>query len=108
VTEKVEPVIPLDFNLLQNYPNPFNPTTSITYQLSKDSKVCLKVLNLMGQEIKTLVNEMKKIGTHNVSWNAEDNLGIKVPSGFYGWPVGFRFPAMPFQWLHSDSSSNSP
>ena len=89
VTEKGEPVIPLDFNLLQNYPNPFNPTTSISYQLYKDGKVSLKVFNLMGHEIKTLVNEMKKIGTHNVLWNGEDNLGKKAPSGIYIYRLEF-------------------
>lgn len=90
VPEKVEPVVHLDFNLLQNYPNPFNPTTSITYQLCKDGKVILKVFNLRGQEVKTLVNEIKKKGTHSISWNGENNFGIKIPSGIYIYRIEFH------------------
>ena len=62
--------LPLRFNLLQNYPNPFNPTTTISYQLAKSSKVILTVYNLLGQKIVTLVNMKQQAGNHFVRLNA--------------------------------------
>ena len=67
-----------DFHLEQNYPNPFNPTTTISYQLPVTSHVQLKILDLLGREVMTLVNEVKSPGTYSVAWNAE-----KFPSGTY-------------------------
>ncbi|MBK8947049.1 MAG: T9SS type A sorting domain-containing protein [Ignavibacteriae bacterium] len=63
-------VVPVKFKLSQNYPNPFNPTTTIEFRLSKDSKVLLKVYNILGQLINTLVDENLKTGTHKTVWNA--------------------------------------
>jgi hypothetical protein len=67
-----------DFKLCQNYPNPFNPSTTISYQLPKDSKVSLKIYNMLGQEIMTLVNGNMEAGTHSVTFNAS-----KLASGVY-------------------------
>jgi len=64
--------------LSQNYPNPFNPSTKITYSLPQLSNVIIKVFNLVGNEIETLINEEKSSGTHYVIWDAED-----LPSGVY-------------------------
>jgi len=69
---------PLGFNLSQNYPNPFNPTTSIQYAVSSRQFVSLKVCDILGNEIATLVNEERVPGTYEVEWNATD-----VPSGIY-------------------------
>src|SRR5262249_5770128 len=69
---------PQSFNLSQNYPNPFNPTTAITYQLSAVSQVSLRVFDILGQEVATLVNEQKQPGTYSVAWDASD-----VSSGVY-------------------------
>lgn len=70
---------PTTFSLEQNYPNPFNPTTTIGYRItSGENKVELKVFDLLGREITTLVNEKKTTGNYRVAWNA-DNL----PSGTY-------------------------
>ncbi len=57
--------IPTNFNLAQNYPNPFNPSTVISYQLSAPSKVTLKVYDLLGREVATLVNEYQPSGSYN-------------------------------------------
>lgn len=65
--------LPNSFALLQNYPNPFNPTTSIEYQVPKHEMVMLKVYDILGNEIVTLVNEQKSPGIHKVKFNA-DNL----------------------------------
>lgn len=70
--------IPQSFKLFQNYPNPFNPTTTIRYQIPKEGFVTLKVYNLLGKEVKSLVNEYKNAGSYNISFDAS-----KFPSGVY-------------------------
>ncbi|MBN1782644.1 aryl-sulfate sulfotransferase [bacterium] len=69
---------PQTYALYPAYPNPFNPVTNIQYQIPKDSHVCLKIFNSLGQEVATLVDSEKKAGTHSVAWNAENN-----PTGLY-------------------------
>ena len=72
------PFIPETFVLLQNYPNPFNPTTTIIYEIPKSSFVTLKVYNIAGQMITTLIDGQKSAGRYAVKWNA-----AKVSSGVY-------------------------
>ena len=69
--------------LHQNYPNPFNPITTISYQLSEISKVSLKIYNIKGQLVNTLINEIKPAGEHSVVWNGIDQSNQSVPSGIY-------------------------
>ena len=76
--DEIEDGIPTDFNLSQNYPNPFNPSTTINYQIPELSFVTLKVFDVLGREIITLVNEEKPIGTHAIEFNA-----TSLPSGIY-------------------------
>ncbi|MGA3244406.1 MAG: T9SS type A sorting domain-containing protein [Bacteroidota bacterium] len=66
------------FGLDQNYPNPFNPSTAISYQLSAKSFVSLRVFNILGAEVATLVEGQKEAGRHTMSWNASS-----LPSGMY-------------------------
>lgn len=70
--------LPKEFKLEQNYPNPFNPSTVIHYQLPVDCKVTLKVFNILGQEVATLVDEFQDAGYKYVEWNAKN-----YPSGIY-------------------------
>ena len=70
--------IPNDFSLYQNYPNPFNPTTSLQYAIGNRQFVKLKVYDLLGREVATLVNEEKPIGEYEVEFNAAN-----LPSGIY-------------------------
>ena len=74
--------IPGDFSLSQNYPNPFNPSTSITYSLPRSSHVVLKVYNILGKEVITLVNEEKPAGNYKVVFN-----GSNLTSGVYFYKV---------------------
>jgi len=62
--------MPNKYELLQNYPNPFNPNTTITYQLPKSGSVTLKIFDVLGREVKTLVNEQKEMGRYTVTFNA--------------------------------------
>jgi hypothetical protein len=71
-------VRPTEYSLYQNYPNPFNPTTVIKYQLPKDNFVSLKVFNAIGQEVASLVNEVRPTGVYEVNFNASD-----LSSGIY-------------------------
>ena len=75
--------IPEGYYLDQNYPNPFNPETRISYQLNDNGFTSLTVYNLLGSEIKTLVNDEQPAGNYSVTWNGTDELGNKVPSGIY-------------------------
>ena len=76
-------VAPEQFSLEQNYPNPFNPETKINYQLATGGFVALGIYDLLGREIKLLVNEEQPYGRYTVNWDGTDNRGNKVPSGIY-------------------------
>jgi flagellar hook assembly protein FlgD len=84
-TPKVE--IPQKFELYQNYPNPFNPSTSISFDLAEDVFVTLKIYNILGQEIRTLVNDFKPAGKYTVVWDGKDNNGNAVGSGIYLYKI---------------------
>ena len=75
--------IPQNYSLHQNYPNPFNPTTTIHYDLPKTSNVVLKVYDIIGQEVKTLVNDIQTAGEKSVVWDGRNSAGQIVSSGVY-------------------------
>lgn len=75
--------LPQSYSLAQNYPNPFNPSTIIEYALPEQSKVVLKIYNMLGEEISTLVNRVQGAGIHQVIWNGRDFQGKPVASGVY-------------------------
>lgn len=79
--------IPQTYELLQNYPNPFNPTTTIAYRLAERGFVELKVYDISGREVITLMSSVQDAGEHRITWNAEDSRGIKVSSGVYLYRV---------------------
>lgn len=81
--EDNSPQLVTSYKLFQNYPNPFNPSTEIKYQVFNQSKVVIKIYDLMGSEVKTLVNQEMSSGTFNVTWNGSNSFGQKVSSGVY-------------------------
>ncbi len=75
--------LPDRYGLNQNMPNPFNPSTAIRYQLPQAGPVRLSVYNLLGQEVRELVNESKEAGSFTATWDGTDALGRRVASGIY-------------------------
>jgi len=71
---------PQEFRLAQNYPNPFNPSTVISYQLPMDGNVTLKVYDMLGNEIATLVNQFQKAGSYNYQFSINN---LQLSSGVY-------------------------
>jgi hypothetical protein len=82
VTALEENLLPTEIKLQQNYPNPFNPTTSLQYAISSRQFVTLKVYELLGREIATLVNEEKPAGEYEVEFNSTN-----LPSGIYFYQI---------------------
>ena len=76
-------LIPDEFALKQNYPNPFNPETNIEFSLPTDQDVSLVVYNLLGQEVRTLVQSRLDAGSHMAHWDGKNERGADVPSGVY-------------------------
>ncbi|MBU1114334.1 MAG: T9SS type A sorting domain-containing protein [Bacteroidetes bacterium] len=70
IEDKHEAIAVSDFNLYQNYPNPFNPTTNIKYQLAENGLVTLKLFDVLGQEVKILINEFQESGTYEIKLDA--------------------------------------
>jgi hypothetical protein len=77
-----EETLPTEYALIQNFPNPFNPSTKISYALPSAAMVELKIYNILGQLIITLVNEEKPAGFYEVDFNAAD-----LPSGVYMYRI---------------------
>jgi hypothetical protein len=75
--------LPQHFSLSQNYPNPFNPQTSIRYALPQDAQVRLVIYNVLGQRVKTLVDEFQSAGYKTEWWDGKDEKGDQVASGVY-------------------------
>ncbi|MBK7631602.1 MAG: T9SS type A sorting domain-containing protein [Ignavibacteriales bacterium] len=80
--QKVVNNLELDYGLLQNYPNPFNPSTKISYSIKEEGLVILKVYDVLGKEIVTLVNESKPAGVYEAEFNAS-----QLPSGMYIYKI---------------------
>ena len=82
-----EVTTPKTYALKQNFPNPFNPTTSIEYSLPEKGLVKLSIFNMLGQEVRTLVNTTQDANKYRVTWNGLDNNGSMVPSGIYFYTI---------------------
>ena len=79
--------VPMEFALQQNYPNPFNPSTQIQYALPTDANVTIAIYDLVGRQIRTLVNEQVTAGFHSTLWNATNDMGSSVSAGVYIYTI---------------------
>jgi hypothetical protein len=86
ISEPIE-ILPSVFALDQNYPNPFNPSTVISYQLPKQSRVQIKIYDAIGNEIRSLIDEEKSAGKYNILWDSRNNYGARVSSGVYFYKI---------------------
>ena len=84
-------VIPEHYTVADNYPNPFNPVTTIRYELPEPSHVTLIIYDMMGREVRRLVNDVVEPGNHTATWDSRNNAGTVVSSGMYL----YRFTATP-------------
>jgi hypothetical protein len=76
--------IPLaDFFLYPNYPNPFNPETTIIFEISRFSPIELEIFNILGQSVRTLINQHFSTGFYQLSWDGKNWMGVEVPAGIY-------------------------
>ena len=78
-----ESLLPAEFALHQNYPNPFNPQTKIRYDLPENSMVNITVYDMLGREVKTLVNQVQNAGFKSIIWDATNDYGKAISAGIY-------------------------
>ena len=81
--KKESPVAPKGFALSQNYPNPFNPTTQIRFSTDKSARIELKVFDVLGREITTLLSNEMTPGEYSATWDGKNKYGQQMPSGVY-------------------------
>ncbi len=74
----------------QNYPNPFNPETRIHFTLPEAGKITIKIYDIQGREVITLLDDDREAGTHTLQWNGLDNSGLKVASGMYFYHINYN------------------
>ena len=86
--EETQETVPTEFKLVQNYPNPFNPTTTIQYSIASATHVTLRVYDMLGREVATLVDEEMQPGSYQTTFSAAE-----LPSGLYF----YRIQAADFQ-----------
>lgn len=89
VYKTISSVAPEGFNLLQNYPNPFNPTTTIHFDVAGEgaTEVSIKVYDMTGREVKTLINELMQPGQYSVEWDGTNERGEIVAGGIYFYRI---------------------
>ena len=90
VEEKKELNYPENIKLNQNYPNPFNPETTIQFTLPEQGRVTLKIFDVMGREVTTLLDEERSAGPYTALWDGKDTFGRSVASGLYFYQIRFK------------------
>ncbi len=79
--------LPLVIELEQNFPNPFNPSTTFVYQINKAANIKIRVFNLLGRQVRTLLDEAQTPGIYSSNWDGLDEDGVQQPSGIYFYTV---------------------
>lgn len=83
VLQAKDNTVPSQYVLYQNYPNPFNPTTTIRFDLPRAGKITLKIFNMNGESVRTLIQSQMQPGSYTVQWDSKDDSGNSVASGLY-------------------------
>jgi len=78
-----QPAAPRAYGLAQNFPNPFNPSTTIRYDMKDKGRVSVKIYNVAGELVRTLVESVKNAGSYSIAWDGRNNVGTDVASGIY-------------------------
>ena len=79
--------LPTEFHLAQNHPNPFNPSTDISFSLPRKSRVRLEIYNLLGQQVRSLLDDELMSGQHTITFDGRDNDGQAIASGVYFYRI---------------------
>ena len=80
-------LIPVEFALRQNYPNPFNPVTTLRYDLPENGHINITIYDMLGRQVKTLINQTQDAGFKSVVWNATNDYGKPVSAGIYLYQI---------------------
>jgi len=80
-------MIPVEFALLQNYPNPFNPITTLRYDIPENSRVNITIYDMLGRQVKTLINQTQDAGYRSIIWDATNDYGKPVSAGLYLYQI---------------------
>ena len=83
----IDKQMPYIYTLHQNFPNPFNPTTQIQYDLPEDQLVTIVIYDVMGRNIRTLINVNQTAGYHSIHWDAKNDIGEGVAAGMYIYTI---------------------
>lgn len=83
IKQALSSLLPREFNLGQNYPNPFNPTTTFSVTIPVETKITLKIFNVLGERVRCIYRGTLPAGQHQFSWNAKNDAGLAMPSGVY-------------------------
>lgn len=78
------------FQLFQNYPNPFNSTTTIKFEIQNKSHVILKIYDILGREVRTLIDNIEQPGNYTIMWNGKNHTGLVMPSGIYFYVLTYN------------------
>ena len=89
-TDVTHDEVPGAYRLAQNFPNPFNPSTTIKFDMREKGNVTLKIYNVAGQLVKTLVDGVKDAGAYSITWDGTNNLGSRVSSGVYFYKMNTK------------------
>jgi len=79
--------VPKRFSLHNNFPNPFNPVTTLRYDLPENSLVIITVYDMLGRQVKTLVNQAQDAGYRSVIWDSTNNYGKPISAGIYLYQI---------------------
>ena len=87
LTVSNDAILPISFALHQNYPNPFNPVTTLRYNLPENSLVNITIYDMLGRQVKTLINQIQDVGYRSVIWDATNDYGKPVSAGIYLYQI---------------------